>query len=80
MLKRKNIEYSLFKIPKILDIIPFLEILYRKDNHRRINSLRNLIVQCMYYILAETFLINYIIKICLICWGKGSKTKLKRES
>ena len=72
-------EYVLLKIPETLDIIEYLNNLHKEDNHRGIKSLRNYLLERGYYIEGSTFLINYILKNCITCIGKASRTKLKRE-
>ena len=79
-IKEKNKEFALYKIPKKLDIIAFLERFHKADNHRGINSLRNYVTEMGYYIDGITYLANYIIKSCAVCLGRSSRTKLKRET
>ena len=63
-----------------MEILNFLELLHREDNHRGINYLRNYITQKGYYIEGVTFLANYIIKSCASCLEKSSRIKLKKET
>ena len=71
--------YALYKISFKLDILNFLETLHKEDNHRGINSLRNYVSEKGYYVEGITFLSNYILKSCVICFAKSSRFKLKRE-
>ena len=80
LIEENNKKYLLYKIPNKLEILNFLEMLHRSDNHRGINSLRNYVTQKGYYIEGLTFLANYIIKSCAVCLEKASRIKLKKES
>jgi len=53
--------------------------LHKEDDHRGINSLRNNVSEKGYYVEGIIFLSNYILKSCIVCLGKSSRFKLRRE-
>ena len=77
-LKIKNTNYILLKIPNVIDIIDYVKKLHAEEGHKGITSLRNYILNKMFYIEGSTFITNLVIKNCIPCSEKKGKT-FKRE-
>ena len=66
------------KIPEVLDLLDFLYKLHSEDNHRGINSLRLYLLERGYYVEGSTFIIKYIINICISC-NINCRNTVKKE-